>query len=147
MKIIFIVLLIAAIGAGVYYYFSKKQKPYSSNFKELILAKWKIDSLVIPKDDTISDLERTGISLDSNYKKYSYRFTVDGFVFKLLSDSTKVDTSFYSWKNENELTWSQIARDSITMPLQVIKLNNDNLTLQSADSGKAYFKKDGVVVQ
>jgi hypothetical protein len=55
-----IVLLIAAIGAGVYFYFSKKQETSTSNFKQLILGKWKVDLFQVPHDDTIFDLEKIG---------------------------------------------------------------------------------------
>jgi hypothetical protein len=141
MKKLFIGLLVAAAGTGVYFYFSKKQNSSSSNFKELILGKWKIDSFQLPKDDTISDLERTGIALNSSYKNYNYEFDTGGIVLKTLPDSVKIDTSFYRWIKNKELIWSQIKEDSITKPLQVVKLNKDDFILQSAGSGNVYLKK------
>jgi hypothetical protein len=59
MKNVFIVLLIAAIGAGAYFYFSKKQKTYPANSKKLILGKWKLDSIT----DNVGESVRDGLSL------------------------------------------------------------------------------------
>ena len=41
MKILFIVLLIAAVWAGVYFYFSKPKQQSPSNSRELIM--WKME--------------------------------------------------------------------------------------------------------
>jgi hypothetical protein len=54
MKNVFIVLLIAAVGAGVYFYFSNKQKTSTFNSEQLIIGKWKIDSITFRKDTSIA---------------------------------------------------------------------------------------------
>ena len=140
MKNVFIVLLIAAIGGGVYYYFNHKQKTSLQNSKELTLGKWKIASFQLPEDDTISDLERTGISFDTSYSRYNYKFSTDDFVFKAL-DSAKIDTLFYTWVDDNKIRWSQIAKDTITSPLQILKLDKKTFHIQSWDGGKVFFEK------
>lgn len=142
MKYVIIVLLVAALGAGAYYYFSKKQTSSSLNSKELIIGKWKIDSLIMPKDDTLSDLERTGIFFGTGYRDFNYQFDSAGLVLRKLPGSIKTDTSFYRWVKDDQLTWTLVKNDTITNPLQVVKLNKDDLILQYFDEEKIYFKKE-----
>jgi len=136
MKKVFIVLLIAAIGAGVYFYFSQKSKTSISNLKYLIVGKWKVDSLEIPNDDTILDFEKIGLA-----SKAIFKFDTTGLVVRQQPNSTSGDTSFYRFVENDKLVWSRVPKDPITKPMQIVNLTTDKLTLQSNDNDRAVLKK------
>ena len=94
MKIVFIALLIAAVGTGVYYYVSKMQNVHPSNPKELIVDKWKIDSLAIGKvAHSLSKSQKVILSLrDSSLKKYEIEFRKDSLILRVLNGKIQ-DTS------------------------------------------------------
>lgn len=132
----FIVLLIAAVGVGVYFYFSKKQRTFASNSKELLVGKWKVESFQIPADDTVSDFARIGIASNSVYK-----FDTNGMILKQPFDSTATDTTFFTSVQKDELIWSTSQKDSTFKPMQIVKLDLNDLVLQSHDNGRAVFRK------
>lgn len=118
MKIVFIVLLIAAVGAGVYLYFSKKQNPHVLP-KELIVGKWKIKSA-------------TSL-IDSLHPTHHYEFLENGNVLMSV-DSTKIDTLLYQWKDGTHISWKNKGSDSTIQVLSVLHLNHDSLVMRSKDS-------------
>lgn len=140
-SIIVAVLLIAAVGAGVYFLFFNKKENVIANErvqKELIIGKWKLDSLVQSKEhpNLFSGL---AMMIDSNFKNYSYQFQKDGKVLRLLKDSVQKDTTSYEWK-EKQLVFKQQG-DSLVTLFTVSKLNQDSLVLLSKDSSVAYFTR------
>lgn len=139
-SIIVAVLLIAAVGAGVYFlFFNKKENTITNEQvqKELIIGKWKLDSLIKSKEpDLFSGL---GTLIDSNFKNYSYQFQKDGKIIRLLKDSVQKDTTSFEWK-EKQLVLKQQGDSSGTL-FTVSKLNQDSLVLLSKDSSVAYFTK------
>lgn len=140
-SIIVAVLLIAAVGAGVYFLFFNKKENVIANEqvqKELIIGKWKLDSLVQSKEhpNLFSGLATL---IDSNFKNYSYQFQKDGKVLRLLKDSVQKDTTSYEWK-EKQLVFKQQG-DSLVTLFTVSKLNQDSLVLLSKDSSVAYFTR------
>jgi hypothetical protein len=136
MKKVFIVLLIAAIGAGVYFYFSRKPKTSTSNSKELIVGNWRVDSIQVPHDDTIFDFEKIGLS-----SKAIFKFDTTGLVVRQQFDSTIADTSFYRFVANDQIVWTHMPKDSVTKPMRIVKLNAGKLTLQSNDNGRAVLTK------
>lgn len=120
----FIGLLIAAIGAGGYYFFlRKKDNPVAGTEinKELIIGKWKVER------DSVSNF---------------YEFQKDGELLRSSTDSTKADTTFYEWNKSNELVWKETKDDStIHKVFAVTTLNADSLVLQTKDSSVFYFMK------
>jgi hypothetical protein len=142
MKKVFIVLLIAAIGAGVYYYYSKKSKPFTQkDFKELIVGKWKIDSLDISRsrDSTLNIIALVLIASDSNLRRYEFDFQKNGLVTEGL-DGKAGDTSYYVFETDNELlAWTK--SDTVKTKWTIGKLDSANLVLQSKDSTIFSFRK------
>lgn len=140
--IIMAVLLIAAVGAGVYFLFLNKKKPEVATRqmqKELIVGKWKLDS--------ISNLKESGklfaglaTKVDSNFSNYAYEFQKGGKVLRLLKDSVQKNNSHYEWTKEDQLLFKQEA-DSAGTKFTVSILNKDSLVLQSMDSTTAFFSK------
>jgi hypothetical protein len=135
MKNLFIVLLIAAIGAGAYLYFSKRQNDHV-NSKELIVGKWKIDSIKSRPDDSISDFDRIEIAQNDIYS-----FDSAGLILKQSNNPKKTDTGFYKWTKKDELIWSRIKNDSIIKPFRVLRLDLTTLILQSNDNGSVVCRK------
>jgi hypothetical protein len=137
-------LLIVAAGTGAFFLLRKKKSGVVINTinKEWIIGKWKVDSLQFPKDDTISDLERSGLALDTNYKKYTYAFTNDGYVLRNFPGTLKTDTSFYKWTDTARLRWSRVANDTITTPLKVVRLEKLILVLDPGNGGVSFKKQD-----
>ncbi len=142
MKNVFIVLLIAAIGAGVYYYFNQKQKPYSSDSKELILGKWKIDSLVLSQAIDSSSKPWEGFLrkfLDSSLSKYEFEFRKDSLVFQTLNGKIQ-DTGYYEFAdNKNVLLRDN--NDTAKTKWMISKLDTSSLVVQDTDSARFFFKK------
>ncbi len=121
MKIVFIVLLMAAIGAGVYLYFSKRQDHHVVS-KDLIVGKWKVTSA------------------DSSRASHQYEFFKDGHVLRTI-DSTKLDTLLYEWKDGIHISWKEKGRDSTIQVLSVLHLNRDSLIVRSKDSVNVVFNR------
>src|SRR4030095_4487638 len=142
-KIILAVILVAAAGGAAYYLLQKKKHENLSINKELVIGKWKIDSLVAKKDSTNDDLALLLFAMDSNARKEVYDFQTNGQVFiSLPNDSlSKKDTSSFAWGKDKELLWKDNYSDSTTESMTVIKLDKKDFVLQSADSSLIYFKK------
>ena len=143
-QIILAVILLAAIGGGIYYLLQKNRQNTSVSFKqEQILGKWKIDSLVAQKPSTKDELALLLFAMDSTAEKLVYDFQPDGMVFvSLPSDSLKKkDTSSFAWNEKKELVWKEKSTDSTADTMTVIKLDKKDLVMQSADSTLIYFRK------
>jgi hypothetical protein len=142
-KIILAVILVAAAGGTAYYLLQKKKHENLSINKELVIGKWKIDSLVAKKDSTNDDLALLLFAMDSNARKQVYDFQTNGQVFVSLPNDTlsKKDTSSFVWGKDKELLWKDNHSDSSTELMTVIKLDKEDLVLRSADSTLVYFKK------
>jgi hypothetical protein len=140
MKNAFIVLLIAAIGAGAYLYFGKKQNHNSLHFKELIVGRWQIDSLKgfftnSPNSHNPSWLD----SIDSNLKKMGFEFKNDRIVFQTFDDKI-LDSSHYSFVNDKTiLIWGNT--DSGKEKFTIDTLDSSKLNLKDNDSGVFYFSR------
>lgn len=127
MNKLFIGLLIVAAGAAALFYFNRRtcNKPAQGSLtKEWILGKWKADA-----------------GKDSAFSQYSYDFLKDGNIVKALNDSAKADTSHYEWNKNNELVWKERVSDSTGKIFSVMKLTQDSLQVQAADSSTVLFIK------
>ena len=141
MNKLFIGLLIVAAGAGVFFFLrSKKQSSENSIQKELVIGKWKMESVQAGKDSSKSFLVDIMGSVDSNLLKYSYEFTKDGNIIRSLGDSVTKDSSRYEW-NKKQFVWKDNYADSTGTELNIFKLNKDSLQLQSNDSTIVLFTK------
>ena len=142
-KIILAVILLAAAGGIAYYLLQKKNHENLSINKELVIGKWKIDSLVSQKDSTKDGLALLLFAMDSNEKKQVYDFQTNGQVFvSLPNDSLSMkDTSSFAWGKDKELLWKEQHSDPVAESMTVIKLDKKELVLRSADSTLVYFKK------
>ena len=143
MKKIFIGLLVIAAGAGAYYFLQiKKPAPRNNLQKELLIGKWKMDTLAIhPYDST------TGIAiglpgiLDSNLYAYHYNFLADGHILQSIHDTVTTDTSYYEWSKKNELLIKEGTKDTTAEAFTISTLNNDSLVILSKDSSSFVFTK------
>ena len=142
-KLILAVILVAVAGGAVYYLLQKKKQGNPSINKELVIGKWKIDSLVYKKDSTNDGLALHLIAWDSIARKQEYDFQVNGELFISLPNDpvSKKDTFSFAWGKDRELLWKDKHSDSTTESMTVIKLDKKDLVLQSADSTLVYFKK------
>lgn len=138
-NVIVAVLLIAATGAGVYFLFFNKKKPGIEIQKELIVGKWKLDSLSHVKD-SVKLFAGLATMIDPDFKNYAYQFRQDGKVLRLLKDSVQKDSSRYEWTDEDHLLFKEQI-DSTGTNFIVSKLSKDSLVLELKDSAVAYFTK------
>ena len=143
MKKVFIGLLITAAGAGIFFLLQKKNKPVNASYiqKDLIVGKWKLDSLYSLKDSS-SDLMTDGFGLaDPNLLIYEYAFTKEGSIELSLKDSLTKDSSRYEWINEGQLAWKEYPANKTIEVFDVSLLNSDSLSLRSKDSVILLFTK------
>ena len=141
-SIIMAVLLIAAVGTGVYFlFFNKKKTGITGNEiqKELIVGKWKLDSLS-HVNDPVKLFAGPSTMIDSNFSNYAYQFQQDGKVLRLFKDSVQKNSSSYEWTKEDHLLFKE-ENDSSGIKFTVFKLNKDSLVLQSLDSTMAFLTK------
>lgn len=126
MNKLFIGLLIVAAGAGAFFLLRKKKSTTTTSDikKEWIVGKWKADA-----------------GKDFVFSSYSYYFLKDGNIVRSLNDSAKADTSHYEWNKNNALVWKQNASDSTGKIFSVLKLTQDSLQVQAADSSTVLFIK------
>jgi hypothetical protein len=136
MKTIFIVLLLAALGAGAYFYFTQQQKS-STDPKILIAGKWKIDSVNLSHTRD-SSLALAFVASDSSLHKY--QFEIDkGLIIQSLDGKTE-DTSHYEFADDRQLLiWSKT--DTAKTKWTIKKLDSLNMVVQDKDSTVFSFKK------
>src|SRR4030095_5388246 len=132
-KIIMAVILLAAAGGITYYLLQKNRVENSLTTidKELVIGKWKIDSLVAQKDSTKNGIVLLLFAMDPNTRKEVYDFQINGQVFiSLPNDSiSKKDTSSFIWGKDNELLWKNNYSDSPAESMTVIKLDKKDFVL------------------
>ena len=140
MKILFIVLLIAAIGAAAYFYYGKKQHRSAQSSKELILGKWKIDSIATNEPPDSSKFHLALFSLiDSSLKTREFEFRKDSLVFQT-QDGKIEDSSHYEFTdNKNLLIWN--SSDTTKEKFTVNRLDSLNLIILDKDNAQFIFKK------
>ena len=142
MKNLFIVLLIAAIGAGAYLYLGKEQNHNSLQPKKLIVGKWGIDSLKGFFTNSSSPQNRSLLdSIDSNFKKIEFEFRDDSMVIQTF-DKKIFDTSYYSFANEQDILIWRNADTTTKEKFKIVTLDSSKLSLRDNDSTILYFSKD-----
>lgn len=139
-KIILAVIILAAAGGAVYFLLQNKKpaQQAQTSFQQAILGDWKIDSISTKENKTPAFL---ALVADSNYNKYQFRFKEDGSIAQMLGDSILPVKHGYEWKDSVNLVF--IEGDSVTekIPVQVISLNEKELTVTTADSTIIFYKK------
>ena len=141
-SIIMAVLLVAAVGTGVYFLFFNKKKteiPGNEIRKELIVGKWKLDSFSYV-NHPVKLFAGFATIVDSNFSNYAYQFQQDGKILRLFKGSVQKNSSSYEWTKEDHLLFKE-QNDSLGTKFSVFKLNKDSLVLQSGDSTTAFFTK------
>lgn len=139
-KIILAVIILAAAGGAVYFLLQNKKpaQQVQTSFKQTILGDWKIDSISTKENKAPAFL---ALVADSNYNKYQFRFKEDGSIAQMLGDSILPVKHGYEWKDSANLVF--IEGDSLTekIPVQVVSLNEKELTVTTADSTTIFYKK------
>jgi hypothetical protein len=143
MKKVFIGLLILAAGAATFCLLQKKEKPIIGNNiqKESIIGKWKLDSILLPKDSNNNFTAGIMGIVAPDLMKYHYEFKKTGAIFLSLGDSLTKDSSRYEWNKKDQLVRKEYPADTVGDIFTVSTLNNDSLALQSEDSVILLFRK------
>ncbi|HEV8285242.1 MAG TPA: hypothetical protein VGQ09_13085 [Chitinophagaceae bacterium] len=139
MKQIFIVLLIAAIGAGAYFYFTKKQKNSPSNSKELILGKWNVDSIDVSKAKHSSALLGLLLAPDTAGHKYQLEFLKDGLILEGNEQKLEDTTHYKFMDGKYLLLWDK--SDTAKTKWNIEKIDSTVLILKDQDSTSLYFQR------
>ncbi|MFI5132112.1 MAG: hypothetical protein ACHQFX_19060 [Chitinophagales bacterium] len=136
MKKLFIGLLIIAAGAGAYFFLQKKKSATTDKLdKELLVGKWKMDSLNLsPRDSATAFVLGLMSPGDSTLSKSQFDFQEGGTFLQTHSDPLQNDTSYYEWSKKNKLLIKESIKDSTGEVYFVNILNIDSLILQSKDS-------------
>ena len=142
MKQIFIVLMIAAIGAGVYFYLRRHQSSSFKNSRELIVGKWKVDSMTVdaPVGTTSSSHQDLFQHLiDSSLKGYEFEFTKDGLILQILNGKVADTTHFQFTDNNNLTVWANA--NTLKAAWHISQLDPKSMIVKDQDSGKFYFQR------
>lgn len=144
-KVFIVVLLIAALGIALYYVTRNDETPGKEitdiSNQELLIGKWKLDSIVLSKDSASRFAAGiTGI-VASELMKYQYEFKNNGAIAISVKDSLLEDSSRYEWNRNNQLVWKESPADTTVEVFSVAALNKDSLILQAADSTSLLFTK------
>ena len=143
MKKIFIGLLIIAAGAVIFFLLQKKDKLITSNNiqKEWIIGKWKLGSIILPKDSNDNFVAGIIGIIEPDLRKYQYEFKKDGAISFWLEDSLTKDSSRYEWNKAGQLVWKEHPADTSGDVFKVSIPVKDSLVLQSSDSVVLLFTK------
>jgi len=134
-------LLLIAATAGIFFVLQKQKSNTIRDLnKELILGKWKIKSYDAKADSSNSLFVGIMALVDSNIFKYTYEFTKDEKILRLLGDSVCLDTSQFEWKHD-KLLWKEDRKDTLGELLHVINLTMDSLRLLCDDSTQILFER------
>jgi hypothetical protein len=136
MKKLFIgLLIIAAAGAGVYFYLRAKQlnspAPSPGTNKERIIGKWRADSVHSEPDDTSLF---TRLLLDSNYKTTSYTFHPEGKLEATIASIPRTDTGVYIFRTDTTMVWKPEAEGPDSVTIRITKLDTAALILRTDGS-------------
>lgn len=120
-------LIVAAVGAGIFLYLQKKSNPITTTEirKELLIGKWQVESFQPVRD-----------SLQS---KFRCNISADGIFLWSAGDSLKTDSLHYEWKNKNELVVKE--NDSTSITYVITRLTADSLQWQTPDSVQTLLTK------
>lgn len=120
-------LIIAAVGAGIFLYLQKKSNPITTTEirKELLIGKWQVESFQPVKD--------------SLQAKFRFDISTDGLFLRSTGDSVKIDSLHYEWKNKNELVVKE--NDSTSISYVITRLTADSLQWQTPDSVQTLLTK------
>ena len=139
---LFIGLLIIAAGAGIFFFLRNKKNQSSHPIKkELIVGKWKLDSIRVKSNDSAGQFISFLASTDPNFYRHQYDIRKDGSILQSTDDPLKTDTSVYQWTKRNELAVKENRRDSAGEVFTVTRLTMDSLLLLSKDSAVFVFTK------
>lgn len=143
MKKVFIGLLMLAAGGATFFLLQKKDKPITGNNiqKDWIIGKWKLDSILLPKDTNANFIAGIMKIIEPDLMKYHYVFKKDGAISLLLRDSLTKDSARYEWNKENQLIWKEYPADTTGEVFNVSVPHKDSLVLQSQDSSVLVFTK------
>ena len=120
-------LIVAAIGAGIFLYLQKKSNPIITTEirKELLIGKWQVESFQPVKD--------------SLQAKFRCDISTDGLFLRSTGDPVKTDSLHYEWKNKNELVVRE--NDSTSISYVITLLTADSLQWQTPDSVQTLLTK------
>ena len=124
MKKVWIGLLIAAAGTGVYFFIKSRQqtdKPIVSGHQEWLIGKWTGQS-VDQVPDSLSSVQQ-------------WEFKQDGIAIFSKEKPLTNDTLQYVWKDSTSLGIKS-ATDSTATVFRVIQQAADSLILESSDSSR-----------
>lgn len=143
MKKVFIGLLMLAAGAATFFLLQKKDKPITRNNiqKEWIIGKWKLDSVLLPKDTNVNFIAGIMKMIEPDLMKYHYEFKKDGSISVSLGDSLTKDSSRYEWNKKDQLIWKEYPTDTTGEVFNVSIPHKDSLVVQSQDSSVLLFTK------
>ena len=141
MKKVFIGLLIIAAGTAVYILLNRRRGPDNHSIqKDLIIGKWKLDTIHSLKDSSFNAIAYGIGYLAPRLAKHKYEFTSNGSIELWPKDSSTTD-SRYEWIDKNQLAWKEYPANKIIEIFDVPVLSNDSMALVSKDSVMLSFIK------
>ena len=134
MKKVFIGLLMVAAGTAVYFLLNKGSGPDKHSIqKELIIGKWKLDTIHSLKDSGFNvTADRIGY-LAPRLAKYEFEFTSFGSIEVWPKDSSTTD-NHYEWIDKTQLAWKEYPANKTIEIFDVPVINSDSMALVSKDS-------------
>jgi hypothetical protein len=142
MKQMFIVLLIAAVGAGIYFYFNQRipaKTPQQAEYRDLIVGAWSFDSLSAGSTPTSSWEKAILYFADSTLRSHQLEFKSDSVLFTSAGGKIQ-DTAHFEFAEDKELfTWSN--SDTTKEKFNIVKLDSASLIIKDASNAVFYFQR------
>ncbi len=132
-------LIVAAAGAGVFFYLRKKEQPSASFTYDNIVGQWKLTSVTPGKESSASLVLAFMALSDSNARDFHYEFTKQGAIISHAGDAALTDTGSYEWQKDQSFHWKEKKSDTTFTQVWVTKLNADTLQLIGKDSLQLSF--------
>lgn len=138
MKLIFIGLLIAAAGVGVYYYVNKTHTKSTKNLSQVLTGVWKVDSLKIKSKWALSfGNGAPGLGTDSSLRQFDFDFKKNGLVLQTRNGIVNDSSRYRLQDSAHMMIWNG---DDTTKFQILLSSDADQMTLES-DSISFYFRR------
>jgi hypothetical protein len=142
-KILLVAILVAAAGGALYYFVEIKKHPVQQEVNPGLIMKglWQVDSVVLSKKNSSESMVMMVLSLDSNFKNYTYDVKDDSTILKKTGDSILAENIRYHLKDSTGIVITNGGVDAQPVELTITTREKERIVLMDTDSSFYYFTR------